>query len=91
MQEPVHVQQQLTNPEQPNGGIPRNMTVIGEKMREGGYATHIVGKWDAGMATPTHTPEVQTRYFRTHRPALVILSVQTLHARPYAFAPYSYT
>ena len=23
---------------------------------QAGYATHHVGKWDAGMATPTHTP-----------------------------------
>ena len=37
-------------------GIPRNMTVIAEKMKEAGYATHQVGKWDAGMATPTHIP-----------------------------------
>ena len=22
----------------------------------GGYAMHQVGKWDAGMATPNHTP-----------------------------------
>lgn len=27
------------------------------KMKEGGYKTHIVGKWDAGMATQQHTPE----------------------------------
>ena len=38
-------------------GIPRNMTGIGMKMKEGGYATHMVGKWDAGMATPDHTPQ----------------------------------
>lgn len=38
-------------------GIPRNMTGIGTKMKEGGYATHQVGKWDAGMATPDHTPQ----------------------------------
>ena len=38
-------------------GIPRNMTGIGTKMKEGGYATHMVGKWDAGMATPDHTPQ----------------------------------
>ena len=38
-------------------GIPRNMTGLGQKMRDGGYATHMVGKWDAGMATPQHTPE----------------------------------
>ena len=37
-------------------GIPRNMTVIAEKMKKAGYATHQVGKWDAGMATPTHIP-----------------------------------
>ena len=37
-------------------GIPRNMTVIAEKMKQAGYATHQVGKWDAGMATHTHIP-----------------------------------
>jgi len=37
-------------------GIPRNMTGLGEKMKAGGYRTHMVGKWDAGMATPQHTP-----------------------------------
>jgi len=38
-------------------GIPRNMTGIAEKLRDGGYRTHIVGKWDAGMATPEHSPK----------------------------------
>eukprot|EP00929_Paragymnodinium_shiwhaense_P063096 TRINITY_DN31542_c0_g1_i1.p1 TRINITY_DN31542_c0_g1~~TRINITY_DN31542_c0_g1_i1.p1 ORF type:complete len:692 (-),score=111.43 TRINITY_DN31542_c0_g1_i1:217-2238(-) len=37
-------------------GIPRNMTGLAQKMRQGGYRTHIVGKWDAGMATPEHSP-----------------------------------
>jgi len=37
-------------------GIPRNMTGLAQKMRMGGYRTHMVGKWDAGMATPEHTP-----------------------------------
>lgn len=37
-------------------GIPRNMTGMAEKMRSLGYRTHMVGKWDAGMATPEHTP-----------------------------------
>lgn len=37
-------------------GIPRNMTGLGAKMKAGGYKTHYVGKWDAGMATPQHTP-----------------------------------
>lgn len=38
-------------------GIPRNMTGLANKMREAGYRTHMVGKWDAGMATPDHTPK----------------------------------
>ena len=48
------------NPDDPVSGfaaIPRNMTGIAEKMKGAGYATHQVGKWDAGMATPDHTPQ----------------------------------
>jgi len=37
-------------------GIPRAMTGMAQKMKKGGYCTHMVGKWDAGMATPQHTP-----------------------------------
>jgi len=37
-------------------GIARNMTGLGDVMKRGGYATHFIGKWDAGMATPDHTP-----------------------------------
>ena len=62
---PIHVNDVTTselvyNPNDPVSGfdgIPRNMTGIGIKMKEGGYATHMVGKWDAGMATPDHTPQ----------------------------------
>ncbi|XP_065191775.1 arylsulfatase B-like [Sycon ciliatum] len=36
--------------------IPRNMTGMAAKLKAAGYATHQVGKWDAGMATPDHTP-----------------------------------
>ncbi|XP_065826529.1 arylsulfatase J-like [Oscarella lobularis] len=49
----------MHNPKDPVAGfqgVPRNMTVIAEKMKEGGYATHQVGKWDAGMATRDHIP-----------------------------------
>lgn len=44
-------------------GIPRNMTVIATKLKEAGYATHQVGKWDVGLATSDHTP--QGRGFQT--------------------------
>ena len=37
-------------------GIPRNMTGIASKLKEAGYATHMVGKWHAGGATPDHIP-----------------------------------
>ena len=53
---PVHVQLTLANPDEPNAGIPRNMTGIAEKLKGGGYETHMVGKWDCGMATFEHTP-----------------------------------
>lgn len=33
------------------------MTGMAEHMRAGGYRTHQVGKWDAGMATWEHTPQ----------------------------------
>lgn len=32
------------------------MTGIAEKLAGAGYSTHMAGKWDAGMATPDHTP-----------------------------------
>lgn len=53
---PVHVTQILKNPEAENSGVPRNMTGIAHVLKRAGYHTHQVGKWDAGMATPTHTP-----------------------------------
>ena len=61
---PLHVNIQNIQPNvyNPNDtvsgfqGIPRFMTGIGAKMKAAGYATHQVGKWDAGMATPDHTP-----------------------------------
>jgi len=43
-------------PENPDMGVPRNMTGIGAKMKKAGYNTAFVGKWDVGMATPDHTP-----------------------------------
>ena len=62
---PVHVNDQnypptIHNPDDKMSGfagIPRNMTGLATKLQEAGYATHQVGKWDAGMATPDHTPK----------------------------------
>ena len=61
---PVHVnfanaEPTVSNPADPIGGyagIPVNMTGVAQLMRKGGYRTYFTGKWDAGMATPRHTP-----------------------------------
>ena len=61
---PIHVNDQnaapnIYNPDDPVSGfagIPRKMTGLAAKLKNAGYATHQVGKWDAGMATPDHTP-----------------------------------
>ena len=37
-------------------GIRRNMTGLGGKLKQAGYATHYIGKWDAGFATPSTLP-----------------------------------
>ena len=62
---PIHVNDQnaapnIHNPDDKEAGfagIPRDMTGIAEKLKSAGYVTHQVGKWDAGMATPDHTPQ----------------------------------
>ena len=61
---PIHVNDEnknmnLYNPNDPISGfagIPRNMTGIASKLKDAGYATHQVGKWHAGGATPDHLP-----------------------------------
>ena len=61
---PIHVNDRndfmtIYNPSDPvsgYAGIPRNMTAIASKLKEAGYATHMVGKWHAGGATPDHIP-----------------------------------
>mmetsp|Transcript_30455 Transcript_30455/g.50442 ORF Transcript_30455/g.50442 Transcript_30455/m.50442 type:complete len:670 (-) Transcript_30455:78-2087(-) len=37
-------------------GIPREMSTLGDKMREAGYATHFIGKWHCGFNDPSATP-----------------------------------
>jgi arylsulfatase I/J len=53
---PVRVNTGLGSPCDDNTGIPRNMTGFAEHLQRAGYKTHFAGKWDAGMATPKHTP-----------------------------------
>merc|ERR1719345_688972 len=50
---------EISNPADPVSGfaaIPRNMTGIATKLAAAGYKTAFFGKWDAGMASPDHTP-----------------------------------
>ena len=61
---PIHVNTDngdatMHNASDPNGyqGIPPGMTVIAEKLKMAGYATHQVGKWDAGFGTVEQTPK----------------------------------
>ena len=36
-------------------GMPRNMTGLAKQLKQAGYESHYVGKWDNGWATPEHT------------------------------------
>lgn len=54
---PVHVNTGLGNPCSDDTGIPQNMTGLAEHLKAAGYVTAMAGKWDAGMATPAHTPQ----------------------------------
>lgn len=38
-------------------GIPTDMTTMATPLKEAGYRTHGVGKWDVGMATPNRVPQ----------------------------------
>eukprot|EP00039_Didymoeca_costata_P020357 m.340990 g.340990 ORF g.340990 m.340990 type:complete len:528 (+) comp19698_c0_seq1:49-1632(+) len=56
----LNLDMSVYNPKDPVSGfagIPRNMTGMASVMKKAGYATHQTGKWDAGMATPDHTPQ----------------------------------
>ena len=55
----MNVEPTVFNPYDPDNGmsgIPRYMTTIASKLKDVGYSTHMVGKWDAGMASMEHTP-----------------------------------
>jgi arylsulfatase B len=56
---PVHVQTTNTQPDQPNCGIPFNMTTLPEFLRAAAAPVdaYFVGKWDMGALSARHTPE----------------------------------
>ena len=62
---PIHVNVNnflptVHNPADPVSGfaaIPRNMSGLATRLKEANYTTVMAGKWDAGMATPDHTPQ----------------------------------
>ena len=54
---PVHVQQGQDTPETQTAGLPRNMSTLPKKLSSAGWRCSVAGKWDAGIATPGHTPE----------------------------------
>lgn len=64
---PIHVNVQNVPPEYVNPkdaqggvqGIPVNMTAMASLLKRGGYRTHIVGKWDVGMASEAHHPRAR--------------------------------
>ena len=64
---PIHVNVQNTppefrNPKDPIGGyqgIPTNMTGVATVMKKANYKTHLVGKYDVGMATELHHPRAR--------------------------------
>ena len=68
---PLNAAPDISNAADPVSGfaaIPRNMTGVATKMKAAGYSTALFGKWDAGMATPDHTPrgrgyDVALNYF----------------------------
>jgi hypothetical protein len=65
------------------------MTGVAAQLKKGGYSTHHVGKWDAGMATPHHTPkgrgyDTSLNYFGAFshvRACVFSMYTQTTHVR----------
>mgnify|MGYP006114433641 CR=1 FL=1 len=54
-----NVHPEVVNEEDPLGGfqgMALNMTSVGDVLKDAGYKTSFVGKWDVGMATRAHTP-----------------------------------
>ena len=89
---PLNAAPDISNPADPVAGfaaIPRNMTGVATKMAAAGYKTGGFGKWDAGMATPDHTPhgrgyQTAMNYFHhaNGTPCLASFAPPSIHALP---------
>lgn len=53
---PFRVNQVLTGMQNPDWDMPSEMTAIPKKLKMGGYATHMVGKWHVGVQSVGQTP-----------------------------------
>jgi len=53
---PIHVNIYNDDPSMPGAGVPLEMTMIPEKLKEAGYISHMIGKWHLGMYDEAHLP-----------------------------------
>ena len=53
---PHHVHQWNVDPPTSELGLNLNMTALPAKLKQAGYATHMVGKWHEGFATTDYLP-----------------------------------
>lgn len=55
---PIHVNEDFDDCT-PEGTAPHNMTLISNKLKQAGYATHQVGKWGVGQASHRSLPNAR--------------------------------
>jgi len=53
---PYHVNQIILSDSAVDLNAPKEMTAMPRKLKEGGYSTHMVGKWHVGLDHPSATP-----------------------------------
>ena len=53
---PHHAHQWNVDPPTSKLGLNLNMTTLPSKLKQAGYATHMVGKWHEGFATTDYLP-----------------------------------
>ena len=76
---PYHVNQIILSDSAVDLNAPKEMTAMPRKLKEGGYSTHMVGKWHVGLDHPSATPH--GRGFDTSMGYLTAAEVRTLSPR----------